>query len=150
VNPLIIFVAKYLLFVSIASVGIYWLATSKRDKISLGLRLIVGGVLALILARIGAHFFYDTRPFARDHIKPLIPHASDNGFPMLAYSRSFGFILLAMATLIGGARVAAHIHSPIDIVGSFVFAGIAAILTHQGFKYFGSDVERPTWRQRRL
>ena len=162
-DPLIVFVAKYFLFLSIAVVGLYWLTTANRDKISLGLRLVVGGVIALALAKVGAHFYYDTRPFVRNHVKPLIAHANDNGFPsdhallasflgftMLAYSRGVGLLLLAMAALIGGARVAAHIHSPIDIVGSFVFAGIAALLTHLGFKYFGSDHAQRTWRQRKL
>ncbi len=162
-NSLIIFVAKYFLFISVAIVGIYWLLTSKRDKIALGVRLVIGGVIALGLARVGAHFFYDTRPFVRDHIKPLIPHATDNGFPsdhallasvlgftLLAYSRSVGFFLLAMAVLIGGARVAAHVHSPIDIVGSFVFSAIAVLVTHLAFKHFGSDHQQRTWRQRKL
>lgn len=162
-DSLIVFVAKYFLFVSIAVVGLYWLTTANRDKISLGLRLVVGGVIALAFAKVGAHFYYDTRPFVRNHVKPLIAHANDNGFPsdhallasflgftMVAYSRAIGLLLLAMAALIGGARVAAHIHSPIDIVGSFVFAAIAALLTHQGFKYFGSDHAQRTWRQRKL
>jgi membrane-associated phospholipid phosphatase len=163
VDSLIVFVAKYFVFVSIAVVGLFWLTVTRRDKVSLGLRLIIGGVVALALAKVGAHFYYDTRPFVRDHIKPLIAHANDNGFPsdhtllasflgftVLAYSRSMGLLLLAMAALIGGARVASHIHSPIDIVGSFVIAGIAAVLTHQGFKYFGSDHAQRTWRQRKL
>jgi membrane-associated phospholipid phosphatase len=42
--------------------------------------------------------------------------------------------------LVGAARVAAHIHRPIDSVGSFVFAGIAVFVT---------QVLRGKWRKGR-
>lgn len=162
-NSMIVFVAKYFLYLSVAVVGLYWVTASRRDKVGLGLRLVIGGAIALVLARIGAHYFYDTRPFARTGVKPLIPHANDNGFPsdhallasflgftMLVYSRAIGFVLLAIAALIGGARVSAHIHSPIDIVGSFAFAAAAALLADQGVKRFGTNRTPRTWRQRKL
>ena len=39
-----------------------------------------------------------------------------------------GVLLLVLAVLIGWARVAAHIHHPIDILGSFVIAGLSVML----------------------
>lgn len=136
-NHLIVFVAKYFLFISVLAVAIYWLKLQQHKKLVLAVQLVVGGVIALLLAKIGAHFYYDTRPFVSHHIKPLFAHGADNGFPsdhalltsflgftMLFYSRRLGIFLLAVAVAVGAARVAAHIHSPIDIVGSFVFAAI--------------------------
>lgn len=133
--------AKYFLFISVAIVGVYWLRAKKNDKFSLAWKLAAGGMLALAMARVGAHFYYDTRPFVTHHIKPLFPHAPDNGFPsdhallasflgftMLGYSRRVAVVLLINAVLVGSARVAAHIHNPIDIIGSFVFAGASAAL----------------------
>jgi undecaprenyl-diphosphatase len=142
VNSIIIFVAKYFLFLSVAIVAVYWLRTSRSMKIKLGWQLVVGGAIALALSAIASHLYYDTRPFVSQHLVPLIAHAPDNGFPsdhalftsflgftMLLYSRRVGALLLLIALLVGAARVAAHIHHPIDIVGSFVIAAIAVALT---------------------
>lgn len=120
-------------------VAVYWLRASRPVKFTLAWQLILGGLIALGLARLGGHFYYDTRPFVRDHVKPLFAHAPDNGFPsdhalltsFLAfsfwrYSKPFSVALLVNALLVSAARVAAHVHSPIDIVGSFVFALIGA------------------------
>ncbi len=142
VNSIIIFVARYFLFLSVAIVAVYWLRTSRSMKIKLGWQLVVGGAIALVLSAIASHLYYDTRPFVSQHLVPLIAHAPDNGFPsdhalftsflgftILLYSRRLGALLLLIALLVGAARVAAHIHNPIDIVGSFVIAAIAVALT---------------------
>ena len=91
--------------------------------------------------RIGGHLYYDTRPFVREHVAPLFAHAPDNGFPsdhalltsFLAYSfwrysKPFALALFVNALLVSAARVAAHVHSPIDIVGSVIFALIGALV----------------------
>lgn len=140
-NSLIIFVAKYFVVISVVVVGVYWLRAKTKTKIDLGWQLVVGGVLALVLAVIASHLFYDTRPFVSHHLVPLIGHAPDNGFPsdhvlitaflgftMYVYSRRIGIFLLLIALLVGAARVAAHIHNPIDIVGSFVIAALAVVV----------------------
>ena len=141
-NSLIVFVAKYFFVISVVTVALYWIKAKRQVKIDLGWQLVLGGVLAVLLAMLGGHLYYDPRPFVSHHMKPLIPHAPDNGFPsdhtlltsflgfvMLKYSRGLGLFLLVVAVLVGAARVAAHIHSPIDIVGSFVFAAIAVFVT---------------------
>lgn len=140
-NSLIIFVAKYFVVISVVVVGVYWLQATTKTKIDLGWQLVLGGVLALVLAMIASHLFYDTRPFVSHHLVPLIAHAPDNGFPsdhalitaflgftMYVYSRRIGIVLLVIALLVGAARVAAHIHNPIDIVGSFVIAALAVVV----------------------
>ncbi len=76
----------------------------------------------------------------REHIAPLFAHAPDNGFPSdhalltsflafvtFRYAKPVAAALTVNALLVSWARVAAHVHSPIDIVGSFVFSGLAAL-----------------------
>ena len=141
-NSVIVFVAKYFLFLSVLLVALYWLKSTTSGKIELGFRLVVGGLIALGLARVGAQLYYSTRPFVTSHVAPLFAHAPDNGFPsdhallasflgfaLLRYSRTLGIILLANAVLIGAARVAAHVHHPFDILGSFVFSALAVVAT---------------------
>ncbi len=140
-SSLVVFVAKYFFAISVVVVALYWLKASRPVKFDLAWQLIVGGFVAVLLAVIGGHLFYDTRPFVSHHLKPLIAHAPDNGFPsdhtlltaflgfsILRYSRRVGLILLAIAVMVGAARVAAHIHSPIDIIGSFVIGAIAVFV----------------------
>ena len=141
-NSLIVFVAKYFLYLSVLLVALYWLRSTTSTKIEMGFRLVVGGLIALALAKVGAQLYYSTRPFVSDHVTPLFAHAPDNGFPsdhallasflgftVLVYSRRAGVILLINAVLIGAARVGAHVHHPLDILGSFVFSALAVLVT---------------------
>jgi membrane-associated phospholipid phosphatase len=45
-------------------------------------------------------------------------------FVVLYYSKKWGIFLLVVAALIGWARVAAHVHHAVDIIGSFVITAI--------------------------
>ena len=141
VNSIIVFVAKYFFVISVLVVGVFWLRATTAVKIKLAWQLIVGGVIALVFLLIASNLYYDTRPFVSQHIVPLMAHAADNGFPsdhtlltsflgftILVYSRRVGVFLLFIALLVGVARVAAHIHNPIDIVGSFVLAALAVVI----------------------
>jgi undecaprenyl-diphosphatase len=139
VDPLIVFVAKYFFLLSILFIAAFWFRSPTSTKIELALRVIVGGAVALLLSQVASALYYDPRPFVVEHITPLIPHAADNGFPsdhalltsflafvVLAYSKRLGSLMLVIALLVGAARVGAHIHHPVDIVGSFVIAAVAA------------------------
>ncbi len=140
-DSIIVFVAKYFLYLSLIVTVWFWWRCERTTKIELLVRLVVGGLLALALATVAGHLYYDTRPFVSEHIKPLFAHARDNGFPsdhalltsflgfsVLAYSKKVGAFLLAIAVAVGAARVAAHVHAPVDIVGSFVFSAVAVLV----------------------
>jgi undecaprenyl-diphosphatase len=138
---LIKFVGDYFFIVSLAILAVYWLRVGRREKVNIVWQLLIGGLLALLLSTIASHVYYDTRPFVTEHVVPIIAHAADNGFPsdhtlltafigftIYPHSRAVGGVLLLVALLVGIARVAAHIHHPIDIVGSFVIAAISVAL----------------------
>ena len=138
-DSLIVFVAKYFIVLSLLIFAWFWFRSPRSTKFELALRLIVGGALALAISVISSHLYYDPRPFVVDHVRPLFAHPADNGFPsdhalftsllgftVLAYSKRAGGLLLAVA--IGAARMAAHVHSLQDIVGSFVISALAAIV----------------------
>jgi undecaprenyl-diphosphatase len=121
--------------------------------------LIAGGVLAVVLAVIAGHLYYDPRPFVTHHLVPLIAHAADNGFPsdhalltaflaftMLLYSKRTGVFLLVIALLVSWARVAAHIHNPRDIVGSFVIAAVAVIVVQVIARVWRGRHDTARWR----
>lgn len=143
---ILLFFAKYLFLIVGLAAFVYWLRVSKQEKIRLIVFGSVAAIVTIALVKIGAALFYDPRPFVNHHVIPLYPHGADNGFPsdhtvltafiamtIFSSSKLLGIVLLVMSILIGLSRIVGHIHSPIDIVGSLVFAligyGAALLLT---------------------
>ena len=140
-HRLISLVAQYAVFLSVVIAVVVWLRLPRRQKWEFAVMGVIGGVIALALLKLGGALYYDQRPFVTEHIAPLIPHAPDNGFPsdhtllamflamcVLFYSRRWGIVLVALTIVIGAARVAAHVHHPIDILGAMAFAVVAAVI----------------------
>jgi len=87
--------------------------------------------------------FYDTRPFVSHNLIPIYPSAADNGFPsdhtalatviavtVYVISKRLGLVFFGVALAIGLARVLGNIHSPIDILGSVIFAVLAGAVAY--------------------
>ena len=141
-NELIIIVANYFILLPVIGAGLVIWQLRKTQRISYGITLVVGGLLALLLAHIAASLYYNPRPFMVGHFTPLIAHAAGNGFPSdhtllasfigwvtLRYTRKYGVVMLIIALLIGLARVAAGVHHLEDIIASFIISGLAVLIT---------------------
>ncbi|MHB8380467.1 MAG: phosphatase PAP2 family protein [Acidimicrobiales bacterium] len=158
-HTLIKIVGEYFVLLSVVVVALYWLRAKTSIKITLTWQLVVGGALALVLSAIASHFYYDTRPFVTHHLTPIIPHGADNGFPsdhalftsflaftLAFYSRRTAIVLLVIALLVSWARVAAHIHNPIDMVGAFVISAVAVVVVRVVTKWWRGRKKAPNWR----
>lgn len=112
-----------------------------RDRRVAFIEAALSGVLTIAIVKIGALFFDHARPFVTLHIQPLIAHAADNSFPSdhaaaaglaAAYlwprSRALAIVAFVAACAIGAARVAAHLHWPIDIIGGIAFGVVGGII----------------------
>jgi undecaprenyl-diphosphatase len=144
VHTLTLYTAKYLVFLICLAAFIYWLTLPRKQKINLAVFGIIVALVSLVLAKLGSALYYDPRPFVTHNVTPIYPHGADNGFPsdhtLLAsfvavsvyyLNKRLGIGLFVLAALVGIARIAGHIHSPIDIIGSMVFAiigGLVAVL----------------------
>lgn len=142
-DNIIIFCAQYLIvLVGIGWLVVLWRIGAKR-RLQFVLVTILAGIIALVLARLAGHFYYDPRPFVHGHVKPLIAHAADNGFPsdhsLLAmaltavaflFHRKISWVMLALTVIIGAARVLVHVHSPIDIIGAWVIAAVGTAIAY--------------------
>lgn len=150
-HEILLFTAKYLYLVVGLIAVIYWLTVSKQEKVRLVIFGVVTALVAFALVKIGAAIYYDPRPFTLLNVVPLYPHSLDNGFPsdhtvltavialvIFSASKRLGLLLLFLALCIGISRVVGNIHHPVDILGSFVFAGIgfmaATYITPYGLK----------------
>lgn len=156
-HEIIKLVAEYFLVFSVIGAALVYYRISHENKVRFALLIVVGGVITLLLAKIGSLLFYDPRPFVQGHFVPILKHAVDNGFPSdhtllaaflawasLVYSRKLGSILLIVAVLVGLARMAAGVHHSLDILGSFVFAAIGCFGAHFLLNLFYKPVMKST------
>lgn len=143
-NILAIGAAKYLYLLGLLiGLVVLWKLPAARKK-HLIIYGILSGVLALVIARLAGLVYFDPRPFVIGHFTPLVSHSPDNGFPsdhtlLLAaiaavlwpYSRKGAVLAGVIAVVVGAARVYVGIHHPVDIIGSIVFAVLAAWLIYR-------------------
>ncbi len=136
-------VAKYFIVLSLVGTLVLLLRLKPAGRKQYIAVLILGGAIAGLLAFIGSQLYHNPRPFVQGGFTPLLPHSNDNGFPSdhtllaatlgwaaLVFSRKMGIALLVLAALIGVSRMAAGLHHLVDVIGGFVFAGIAVWLAN--------------------
>jgi len=140
-DALIIFSAKYLFLISVATfIGYGFFTKRKKDFLLFAVLVLPVSFLLGILAN---HFFYNPRPFVVSNVIPLIAHVADNGFPsdhalltstlaviISVFDVPVAIFLWLLAILVGGARVLAHIHHTIDIIGSYTIAIISVVIMY--------------------
>ncbi len=157
-DTLIAGLAQYGFILSFIVAFVVWLRLPRRQQVELLVAGVIGGVVCLVLIKAAGAVFYDTRPFVVQHIAPLFPHAADNGFPsdhtavtmlvgfcVLVVSRRWGLVLLAISLLAGLARVLAHVHSPLDIVGAVVIGAATAAVGWLLAKWVVARWIAPRW-----
>lgn len=140
---IILFMAKDAIIVVGLIAAIYWLTLPKKDKIRFIIFGIIAGLVGLVLVKVGGAIFYDPRPFVSHNLIPIYPSATDNGFPsdhtalatviavtVYVISKRLGLVFFGVALAIGLARVLGNIHSPIDILGSVIFAVLAGAVAY--------------------
>lgn len=144
VDNLIIFGAKYLIFILILVVLLVWLKTAAKVRWQFVAAVVLAGIAALILSKLASRFYFHHRPFVVQNFKPLIAHSDDNGFvsdhTLLAttlatsvyfYRHKVGIALVALAGLVGISRILAHVHWTIDVVGGLILGALAGWAGYQ-------------------
>ncbi len=137
-DNLIIFGAKYLIFIiGLLTLGV-WFQVKGRARWQFAAAVIIAGMTAIILSKLAGSLYFHQRPFVAQNIMPLVTHSGDNSFPsdhtimattlaavIYFYRRRLGEYVFALAAVAGIARVAAHVHWPIDIVSGLILGAIA-------------------------
>jgi undecaprenyl-diphosphatase len=145
-DAFVIFCAKYLIWIELFAVaGFSVWHIPRRDWLAFVLPVLV---VAFLAARALSLAYWSDRPFTQG-ARALIEHAADNGFPsdhmllagtlaavVLYYHRLWGIFFFAVAFLIGMSRVAAGVHSVLDIIASAVVALLAVGLVHVARSHF--------------
>jgi undecaprenyl-diphosphatase len=145
----IIFSAKYLLFLVIGLVFVYFLRQSKKVRKEFMIFSALLLSIAFIISRIVAHFYYNARPFVVEKVTPLIAHVADNGFPsdhtllgcaiagvVFRFDKKIGVAVFLLSLIIGFSRVFAGVHHSLDIWGSVIIVLFSTILSQVLFRYY--------------
>jgi undecaprenyl-diphosphatase len=140
-DSLIAFGAKYLFVLVVLIAFAAWLQAGRRLKKEMILAGLLAGAVAAVLDKLSGALYYDPRPFVTHHVTPLVAHAADNGFPsehtlfsaalaatLFFYRPRLGIAAMVVALLVGISRIAAHVHSPIDIAGGLVLGALAGYM----------------------
>lgn len=140
-SDITIFAAKDLVFIdavlALLVVGFLLYRRPPEDVMRWGAAFVIAVILGIILAVIGSAVISDPRPFTQDHVRPLIPHAPDNGFPsdhaLLAAAIVAAVLLIdplwtlpfvVLGFLVDWARVGAGIHHVEDVLGSSLILAV--------------------------
>lgn len=155
VDSLIIFTAKYLIFIIALIAVIVTLFSGKSIRNKIIILAVLSFLLSFALAALAGNLWYNPRPFVLDQSLPLIPHEADNGFPsvhtlyamttaaaIFIFKRKTGILLALLAVLIGVARVMAGVHHSIDIIGGLAIAVFAVFLGWLILNWF-SKIRKP-------
>lgn len=137
-DSIIVFGAKYLFLAVIVLWLVAWWQASKFHKKQLIWSSFFAVIIAAILDKIASKLYYDPRPFVSHHVTPLVSHAADNGFPsehtlfsmtiaatIFFFRPKLGIAAMTVALLVGISRVAAKVHSPIDIAFGLLIGLVA-------------------------
>jgi len=154
---LIVFIAKYLIFVSAAIAVVFFLKQPREKKKEILTFAAMLLPVSYIVAKIAGYFYFSPRPFAVGNFTPLISHAADSGFPsdhtllgaaiamaIFHFNKKLGLFLFFLAIFVGLARVLAGVHHSMDIVVSAIIVLIVYSITFRRF-----DLRNEKYAQKR-
>jgi undecaprenyl-diphosphatase len=142
---LIKFIADWLVIVVVLVGGIGFLVLVKKDRYKTVAWGLMTALIALLLAKIASLFYQGQRPFELLGLAPKAAFLNNPGFPsdhaLLVFTVTLvvwastknvalSLTLLVMSILVAVGRVAALVHTPIDVLGSIACALLAATLVY--------------------
>ncbi len=138
------FAGQYLILLPGLLSLIWWVRARGPERRTYLALFLLGGALALLMAKTGSALISNPRPFLADGVTAWFPSATDNGFPsdhtllatvlaaaMWPFQRRLSAGLYALALAIGGARVIAGVHHGLDIAGALVIGTVGVALAWQ-------------------
>lgn len=132
IDGTMLFLARYGLFILIATLFTFWLKKKRALIASLVSVIISFGVNQLI-----GFFYFRPRPFVAQSVNLLLSHSADSSFPsdhaavgfaiamsIFLENKAWGLFLIILASAISLARVWCGLHYPLDIIcGAMIGTG---------------------------
>lgn len=143
IDNLMIFGAKYLIYLTILLVFILAFKAGSREKKAL-LFIFLAIPIAILLIKAIHIFFYEPRPYVFFNFSPLIDNNADASFPSrhasiasvvafsyLYFKSKWALFFLFLLTWVGVSRVYVGVHYPLDIVGGIGLGVVSLIIAKQ-------------------
>ncbi len=130
--------------------GVIILLVPKDQRYQAWGRAILTGLVALLFAKVISLFYQGERPFETLGVEPGAAFLPNPGFPsdhaLLVFTVVcvvwattkrvvWSSLLLGAAVLVSVGRVLALVHTPLDVIGGFACAVLAAIIVY-GWRFF--------------
>lgn len=142
-NPVVIGIAEYTLYVLGAGLLVYWFTRSRANR----MMVIQAGcafVFAELLGKAAGMLYEHLQPFAvLPDVSLLIEHEIDNSFPsdhtifffsmcmsFLLVRKKEGWLWLALACCVALSRIWVGVHYPIDVAVGALFGTLSAVMMH--------------------
>ncbi|KIV53043.1 undecaprenyl-diphosphatase [Aneurinibacillus migulanus] len=142
-NPVIVFLAEYMLYFLCLSVVVYWFTRTNKNRMMV-IQAVIAFILAEILGKMAGQFHSHYQPFAvLPHVNQLIEHDIDNSFPsdhtILFFSVCISFWLvrkkgewlwLMLPCCVAISRIWVGVHYPIDVITGALLGVISALFVY--------------------
>lgn len=141
---MITFLASVLIWLMFFGLVVLWIVDGKIKK-EIVIHAVFSALVAWILTEVIKNFIPSVRPFHLNGLDPLtLTVPQDGAFPsthtaaafamsltVFFHDRKVGFLYLAMAGLVGIARILAHVHYPLDIIGGAIIGIIISYISEK-------------------
>lgn len=140
---LVIFVAQYLIILMYVGAVVFYFLQPLLIRKHILIYSVIALPLGYILAKLAGLVYNNPRPFVVDGATPMFAHLPDNGFPsghtffsgilaviLYRFNKKLGISFFALSVLIGLARVLAHVHHVIDVIGSLIIVIITGFIVN--------------------
>lgn len=142
-NPIMIFIAEYLVWVLALTVLVFWITRNSNSR----MMVICAGltfILAEVLGKIAGTIHSNEQPFASlTNVNQLIEKAVDNSFPsdhtilffsfcitFWLFTRGWGFLWGLLALVVGVSRIWVGVHYPADVLVGALISVVSAFVIY--------------------
>lgn len=154
-----IFCAKYLGYILVLAIIIFFLINFKKHWLVLFEAIIAASFTRFVLVEIIRGAWFKLRPFAQFNFIPLIhQNAGESSFPsghasfyfalstiIFLYNKKAGILFYAASFLIAISRVFVGVHWPSDILAGAIIGVITALIINFIYKKYENNLFR-SWR----
>lgn len=142
-NPFVIFLAEYMLYVLIIGMIGYWFTRTNQNRMMM-IQAVMATVLAEVIGKIAGQLYSHHQPFAElTNVSQLVAHEIDNSFPsdhsivffticmsIWLVRKKEGWLWLLFAFCVAISRVWVGVHYPVDVATGALIGIVSAVFVY--------------------